>query len=141
MKINTRNFGEIEVQEDKVITFESGIPAFEQLKRFVLIEEKDLIISWLQCIDEDVCFPIINPFLITSDYEFEIKDSILEELKVKDKSDLYVYTIVVIPDKIEDIRTNLQGPLIINMKEKLGKQVVLDKDYPVQYKFYKKAGE
>ena len=37
MKANTRLFGEIDIQEDKIVTLEQGIIGFPELKKFTLI--------------------------------------------------------------------------------------------------------
>ena len=54
MTVNTRLFGEIEVAEDRIITFTQGLMGFEEYTRYTLIynSEKKRIIIWLQCQDE-----------------------------------------------------------------------------------------
>lgn len=37
MKVNTRLFGEIEVAEDRIITFTQGLMGFEEYTRYTLI--------------------------------------------------------------------------------------------------------
>lgn len=129
MKINTRYFGEMEISEDKIITFENGIPGFEEEKNFIVIndDEEDSTFSWLQSLDNvELSFIIINPFEIFKDYDINIPESATEKLKIKDEKDVVVYTIVVAPEDIRKMTTNLSGPIVINIKEKLGKQVILD---------------
>ena len=41
MKVNTKIFGEIEISEDKVITFQDGIIGFPDLKRFALLHDEE----------------------------------------------------------------------------------------------------
>ena len=54
MKLKTRVFGEIDIDDEKIITFENGIIGFPDLKRFTLIfnEEKKGGISWMQSLDD-----------------------------------------------------------------------------------------
>gem|GEM_PF-3088328 len=54
MKVNTRLFGEIEVAEDRIITFTQGLMGFEEYTRYTLIynSEKKGRIMWLQRLDE-----------------------------------------------------------------------------------------
>jgi len=140
LKLNTANFGEIDIDESALINFEEGIPGFESIRRFALLQDDEMIVDWLQGIDEDVAFPVINPFAVKDDYEFKIPDADVKKLNIESQEDLLIYSIVVIPEDIKDIRTNLQAPIIINAKEKLGKQIILDDRYPLRYDFYEKVG-
>ena len=141
MNIKTSNFGNIDIDEKEIIIFDGGLPGFEQLKRFVIIKESEMVIDWLQSVDSEISFPVINPFLIKDDYEFEIPEADIARLQIADMKDIAVYSIVIIPPDIKDIRTNLQAPVIINTKEKKAKQIILGEEYPIRYEFYQKVGE
>lgn len=141
MKFETRYFGEIDVDENGILQFEEGILGFEDLKQFILLSEGDMIIDWLQCIEDDITFPIIDPFTIKSDYQFDLPEDVAKELQIEKPEDVIVYTVVVIPEDIKKIRTNLQGPIIINKEKKLAKQIILSDEYPMRYEFYDKFGD
>lgn len=129
MKIKTRNFGEIEITEEKIIYFQEGIPAFEEEKEFVVIlnEDKENPFHWLQSINNpDLSFIIINPFEIFKDYDILLPDVAINKLKIEKQEDVLIYSIVVLPEDLTKMTTNLQGPIVINAKERLGKQVILD---------------
>ncbi|SDZ32899.1 flagellar assembly factor FliW [Proteiniborus ethanoligenes] len=129
MKLSTKHFGEIDIDEKKIINFIDGIPGFEEEKRFVIIDnpEDGVPFKWLQSLDEtELAFVIINPFIFKQDYEFNIPDQTIEKLKIKEEKDVAVYSIVNIPEDITKMTANLLGPVIINIKEMLGKQIVLD---------------
>ena len=129
VKLNTRNFGEIEIDESSIINFPTGIPGFEKEKRYIIINNTDEEnpFQWLQSVDnQDLAFVVINPFFVKVDYDIRLPESAIEALKIKDEGDVALYTIVVIPENIEEMTTNLSGPIVVNVKEKLGKQIVLD---------------
>lgn len=129
MKLHARSFGEIEINEEDILTFPDGIPGFEESKRYIIINNPDEEnpFDWLQSVDNgDLAFVIINPFFVKPDYDITIPESALEKLKIKDESDVALYSIVVVPEKIEDMTVNLTGPIVINVREKLGKQIILD---------------
>ena len=68
VEINTRIFGKIAIEEEKIIRFESGILGFPQLKEFTLIynaeKGNDSGIKWLQSIQEPAfAMPVMNPEL------------------------------------------------------------------------------
>jgi len=129
MKILTKHFGELEIEDEKTINFIDGIPGFEEQKRFIIVDNPDEEnpFKWLQSLDDtELAFVIINPFLFKEDYEFDIPEHILEKLRIKEEKDVLVYSIVHISEEIENMTANLIGPIIINTKEMLGKQIVLD---------------
>ncbi|KXZ39061.1 flagellar assembly factor FliW [Alkalithermobacter thermoalcaliphilus JW-YL-7 = DSM 7308] len=140
MKIKTMNFGEIEVKNEDIITFEEGIPGFENLTEFVIIKDEDMVFSFLQSIQEDVTLILINPFLVNKEYEFEINETTMKKLNINSHEDLSIYTVVTIPEDIKQMRTNLQAPIIINNKERKGRQIILDENYPLRYNIFKKVG-
>lgn len=137
MKLNTRHFGEIQIDKVRIITFPEGLLGFEDKREFIIINstEEGLPFQWLQSIDDPgLAFVIINPFLFRKDYEFDISQSVVEMLKIEDQKDLIIYTIVVIPEDISKMTANLAGPIIINTNHKLGKQIVLeDKRYKTKH--------
>lgn len=141
MIVNASSFGEIEINEEDILTFPEGIPGFEDSKRYIIINNPDEEnpFDWLQSVDNgDLAFVIINPFFIKPDYDIVIPQSALEKLKIKDESDVALYSIVVVSEKIEDMTVNLTGPIVINIKEKLAKQVILeDKRYTTKHYIFK----
>lgn len=142
MKLITDYRGEVEYTEKDIITIEEGMYGFEGDKHFLLIAnvEKDLPFHWLQSIDnEKLVFVITDPFLFVEDYDFELDDLTVEQLKINEIEDVGVYTTVVIPENIEEITINLKSPLIINIRSREAKQVVLDGDYPFKEKIFKKG--
>lgn len=129
MKIETLNFGEIEIDENKIIRFQQGIPGFEEEKDFVVIlnEDQDNPFHFLQSVtNPELSFVIINPFEMFSDYDLLVPEIAMDTLKIEKEEDVIIYTIVVIPEEMEKMTTNLVGPIIINVEQRLGKQVILD---------------
>lgn len=131
MKLNTRHFDEIDVDIEKIIIFPNGLLGFEDCNRFIILKdpEEDTPFNWLQSIDNpDLAFVIMNPFVFKKDYEFNIPDSVVKELKIRDEIDVTIYTILVVPEDINKMTANLIGPLVININAKLGKQIILNDD-------------
>ncbi len=143
MKLIAKHFGEIEIDSNKIINFIDGIPGFDDQKRFIIIDNLDTEVpfKWLQSIDEpELAFVIIDPFIFKDDYEFDLPKHITEKLKIKEEKDVLVYSIVVIPEDVTQMTANLLGPVIINTKEMLGKQIVLeDNSYTTKHYILKNA--
>ncbi|WP_085991350.1 flagellar assembly protein FliW [Oceanobacillus senegalensis] len=133
MKIQTKYLGEMEIDESKVITFANGIPGFNDEKEFVLLNLfNDTVYQLLQSVHTSTtAFIVINPYLIYQDYSFELDDSTLEQLGIKQENEVVVLSIVTLKDPFHASTLNLKAPLIINSKRMLGKQYILTKEeYP-----------
>lgn len=141
MKVISDVLGEIDVNEEAVIRFEDGIPGFEDEKEFIVLElEENEPFVWLISLKTPyLAFMMIDPFKMFSDYEVELPQTALQKLKIEKAEDVTVYTIVVLAEDISESTTNLQGPIVLNAKAGLGKQVILDDDrYTTKHYFLKK---
>ncbi len=139
MHIETERFGDFEFPDNKVIEFPSGIPGFENLHRFVILEiEKSKPLYWLQSTDnKHIALPTLIPFDLLENHSIQIRDSDLEDLHVEEQTDLIVMNVVVIPKDIRKMTVNLAAPIIINAKEGVGKQILIDaEELPMRYPIY-----
>lgn len=152
MKTNTKAFGEIEIEEDKLIIFENGIVGFSELTKFILLHDEEegnsVGIHWLQSIQEPgFAMPVMNPLMVAPEYNPEVEDELLKLLGPVNADDLLVLVTVSIPSDLTQISINLQGPIVINATTKKACQIIVDgEQYPVKYPIYeilqsKKAGE
>ncbi len=81
-----------------------------------------------------MAFILLDPRTIIPDYRAGVRPDELTELAVTSPDELNVYTLVVVPQDPSKVRTNLKAPILINPKQRLGKQTILDRsNYPVQY--------
>lgn len=126
MKLSTTRFGEIEIQEDSILSFPFGIPGFPSLKRFVVIDYKDPI-KWLHSVeDPDIAFIITVPFVLFPEYSFTIKDDVEEFLGIKEASDVVIFAILSVSDN--NLMANLKAPLVVNISNKKAVQILLEDD-------------
>ena len=139
MKIKTTRFGEIDIADEKVLHFPDGIIGFHSLKRFVLLGKEERLVMWLQAVDNPkIAFIVVNPFLFETDYNPRLSHEDLPYLKVESSKDLHMLAIVVVPEDPQKMTANLLGPVVVNIKEKIGKQVILlDGDYSVKHPIVK----
>lgn len=137
MLLKTKHFGEINIDETRIVTFEEGIPGFEELKRFAVLYNGDEAspFRWLQCVDDgQIAFVVTNPFAIVADYDIEIPEEVTDNLDIERLEDVMVLSIVVVPDDINEMTINLKAPIVINTKNNRGIQVILDTDrYSVRH--------
>lgn len=130
MLINTLKFGEIEIEEEKIIYFSEGILGFPEQKRYVLLEEKkESPLKFLQSVEKPgLCFVVIDPFYFYPEYEFEIYDDVQAELEIEQAEDVAVLAIVTIPEEVYLVSANLLAPIVINLKNRKARQIVLNGD-------------
>ncbi|MBO5354376.1 MAG: flagellar assembly protein FliW [Lachnospiraceae bacterium] len=142
MLIKTRYFGEIDVDDQKVITFDEGLIGFENLKKFTLIynneTEESSVITWLQSLDEPrMALPVISPFYVKKDYNPVVEDEVLAGLGELQPENTVIFLTLTVPSDITRMTTNLKAPIIINAETKKGCQVIAENaDYVVKYNIY-----
>lgn len=142
MKVNTKIFGEIEIAEDKVITFENGIIGFPELKRFALLHDEEkgtgAGIRFLQSMDEPAfAMPVMDPLVVKPDYDPEVNDELLAGAGKVTPDNMLVLVTVSVPNDLKKMSVNLQGPFVINVDEHKACQIIVENsDYPVKFPIY-----
>ncbi len=141
MKLATRIFGEVEIDDSKIISFPNGIIGFPDLKKFILMydEEKGTdTIKWLQSIDEpSFAMPVMDPLIVCPDYKPEVDRTTVDIIGELTNDDLLVLVTVTVPHDLKQMTVNLMGPFIINVKECKAVQTIVDNDeYPVKFPIY-----
>lgn len=127
MNIRTSRFGEVEIDDDAVISMPDGMLGFSEITKYVLIQHRDgSPFLWYQAVDEpNLAFVVVDAFTFFPDYEVVMSSEDVEVLKCSKPGDLAVFLVVVIPDNPEEMTANLRGPLVINVDNKVARQVVL----------------
>lgn len=142
MKANTRLFGEVDIPDEKIITFEQGVMGFEDCKKFTIIydtsREERTAISWLQCMDEpELAFPMISPFYIMEDYDPVVESELLEPLGEVNEENLVLFVFMNIKSDIKQLTANMKAPVIINSDTLKGVQIIVENDeYDIKYNVY-----
>ena len=125
MEIESSRFGRMEVNDERIITFERGLLGFPELRRYALVQAgEDNYFFWLQSVDEPgLAFVVTDPTIFFKDYDVVLKEETQQEIALTDPAYAQVF---VICNKVGDWLTgNLQGPLIVNAQNRRGQQVVL----------------
>jgi len=126
--IKTTRFGDMDIEKDRVIRFPQGLPGFPDEKQFVLMEHKPgSPFMWLQSADTpDLAFVVTDPFLIVRDYLQDAPALDRDRIWEKNGDKPLLLTIVNIPQgEPRKMTVNLQGPLVIDVQDRTGKQVIL----------------
>lgn len=139
MEANSFLFGKLVFETDKILHFPDGVPGFPDKKNYIIYEkEESKPIAWLQSVDDPyLAFAVINPVLIIPDYSVCLTDEDCQLLQLDDKNDVLLLSIMVLPEDLNLSTVNLQAPLVINIKERLGKQVITaNESYPHRYNLF-----
>ncbi|WP_200761529.1 flagellar assembly protein FliW [Poriferisphaera corsica] len=123
--INTSRFGEMEVDDSRVISFEKGLLGFPKYRHYVLIEAgQDSYFWWLQSIElPELAFVVTDPSLFVPTYRVPLREEQMKDMGMDSVEDAQVFVIV---NKRDNVLTgNLQGPLVINVGSRNGEQLVL----------------
>lgn len=131
MIIRTTNFGNLDIEEDMIITFDEGLPGFEDEHEFVILNNWDtedpVGFMWLQSTqNEDLALVVSIPFLLRSDYEFEIPEDVCQKMDLREPSQVGVYTVCKIENTVENMTFNLTSPIIVNAENRKAIQLTLD---------------
>jgi flagellar assembly factor FliW len=134
MVIETSRFGGIEVDDQRFLQFPRGLLGFPEDRDYALIQTgENSAFYWMQAVNRpELAFVVCDPRMFVSDYRVTIKTEELAQIGLEDTQGSQVFVIV---NKVDDVLTgNLQGPLVINVATRVGKQLVLsEKKYSTRH--------
>lgn len=142
MKIETKYHGFIELQEEEVLKFPNGLPGFLEEKKFAVIPfSEDGTFFILQSVrTPELGFVLTNPFTFYPEYDFNLENQAVDVLELESAEDVTVYTVLTMADPFHLTTVNLQAPVVLNTKKKLGKQVILTGSlYQTKHNLFQKS--
>ncbi len=102
-----------------------GMLGFEQVKRYTLVgtrEEEPFM--WFQMINEiNQSFLVVSPFLVTADYRPDISEDDVQFLDLKNPEEALLLNVVTLRQDGK-ATINLRGPIVINRRTLVGKQII-----------------
>lgn len=132
----TSRFGEISYNEEEILFFPRGIPAFENMHSWILAGSEDNAVKWLQSIEDgDLALPVTSPDAVQSDYNARIPEDELKLIGSLNTSDLALLIVLSIPEGAAwNMTANLRAPILINIKTHKAVQVIaLNEEYPIRH--------
>lgn len=117
-----------------VLTLAEGLPGFPHLSKLMLTPIDDYgIFVWLFADEPDeLAFLAVNPFVYFPDYEFEVQSDDQLALQAEDGDELISYCLVSVDADRSAATANLLAPIVMNVTRSIARQIVLDRDEPVQ---------
>ena len=120
MKIQTKYFGELNIDDSTTLRFSDGLFGFEQEKEFVLLsfsEEEDFLLCLQSVKTPFLAFTLLNPVLLQED---------LQRLGVDKSEDLCYYVLCRVENPVSKSTVNLRCPVVLNDQTRQARQVILD---------------
>ena len=143
MQVDTRWFGTVDIDDNKIVTFDLGIIGFEDCKKFTLIYDvekgDEAAIMWLQSLDEAaLALPVMKPEFVYETYDPVVEDELLKSLGDDIQDDnIRVYCALTVPQDITKMTINLKAPIIVDFDTMKGIQLIADNsEYQVRYPIY-----
>ncbi len=126
----TSRFGTVSVGHDKVINFVKGIPGFDGLRRFIIIDhDQEGVFRWMQSVDNPaVAFLLTDPNLFKPGYAVPLKKNDAEALGARNTSALVTYVMVCASHEKAQMSINLKGPVVFNSENMKAMQCIIDRD-------------
>lgn len=128
MKTQTKYFGEIEYDEEAVLTFPKGLFGFEEEQRFLLLpfSGNGTLFSLQSLMTPSLAFVVMDPFSLTGDYAPDVPDGELSVVRMEEGDPLSLYTLCAVRNPVSDSTVNLKCPVVINNAKRLAVQVILE---------------
>jgi len=119
--------GSLDVTQDDIYLFPSGIPGFEDQKRFIIVQpEANAPFAYLQSMDHaDLVLLVTDPFAFYPDYDFEVPEQVIGELEIEASEEVGTWAVVTVPQSMEAATMNLLAPILLNVRSRKGRQTIL----------------
>ncbi len=142
-KVFTSRFGELDVEEEKIVNFRDGIPAFAEEHEFIILPyDEESPYYFMQSLKTpELAFILTIPFLFFPDYQIEIDDATIKDLDIQDQDSVTLYSIVTIPNgSLRYMTANLLAPVVLNTENMKAKQLVMEKsNYKTKHRLFPDA--
>jgi flagellar assembly factor FliW len=127
VNVMTLRFGDIEIDEKRVIEMPDGMLGFTDRRFIIISPDKYGQFFWLQSLDNpELAFVVTDPALFVQGYEVNLTPDEFERIKLSPDSEAIILAVVTMAPDVFDITLNLQGPIVVNRENMLAKQIVLE---------------
>ncbi|MCL2184627.1 MAG: flagellar assembly protein FliW [Treponema sp.] len=126
MKVDTKAYGLIEIDDKQKLTIPNGLFGFEDYKDYIIMDAEQEPFVWLQSVEvPEIAFILINPFVFRKDYIIHLSDDEQNQIGLTSPENALTFVIVTIPQDGGPMTANLQGPIVINKNNMNAMQAVL----------------
>jgi len=128
MHIETLRFGAIEIPEEAVLTFPQGLLGFVEARRFCLLPyAPSHVLRWLQSVEDPMlAFLTVEPHQFFPSYEIVLSEADMRYLELDRPEEAAVLALLTISRDREAVTADLAGPIVINIRNRRGRQILVD---------------
>lgn len=133
MEIQTSRFGLLQVDAEDQLFFSSGLLGLESCRRWVLLADvENELVGWLQCTTRpEIALAVVSPRRFVPGFQLRVSRHELEPLQLEDMKAAQVLSVVGKNERSHTL--NLKAPLVINPEKRLGRQVIANGEWPIQF--------
>ncbi len=128
MQIKSERFGVVDLDDDAVLSFPSGIIGFPREQSFALIPHQgSTYLAWLQSVQNSaLAFPVVSAHFFADTYpDVSVPDAARAAGLTGADDDFAVLAVLCAPIG-QPATVNLMAPIVINSETRTGTQVILE---------------
>jgi flagellar assembly factor FliW len=128
MILQSKTMGRIEVDDGSLLYCADGLVGFEENKKYYLAEVNEYgPFLWLMSADEpDLGFAVADPQLFfPGHYEVNLGEADRDAIDLQPGDTVSIFVIVSIMEGGRRITANLKGPVVLNTRNRMCRQVVI----------------
>jgi flagellar assembly factor FliW len=132
MDVVTSRFGALQAAPADILQFDDGLIGLSHCRRWVVLADaQNPALAWLQNLDDpDVALGVVSPRRFVPDYRFRVAPQDLDGLGIADLREAQV--VAIVSRHAEGLAVNLRAPLVINVAQRRGRQVVAKDSWPIR---------
>lgn len=132
MQLETKRFGTLQVDDDRLFHFSQGIIGFESLRQWVLLPDPTSpAVAWLQSASSAAhALAVVSPRAFFPDYKVTVGKRELAPLKLRPDDRIYIVT--TLAGHVGRLETNLRAPILLNLSRRTGHQIVVGEEHSVR---------
>jgi flagellar assembly factor FliW len=133
VNIETTRFGDLVIHEEHLLSFPAGMLGLEECRQWVLLADtSNDALGWLQSADRaEIAMAVVSPRRFVPDYQVRVSRRDIQAIDVQDPTQSQV--LVIVGKNERSVTLNLKAPLLLNMEQQIGRQVIVTNDLPVQF--------
>ena len=127
MNVMTLRFGEIDIDENRIIEMPDGMLGFPDRRFVILSPDNQAPFFWFQSLDTpELAFVVTDPASFVQGYEVNLTPDEYERIELERDMEIIILAVVTMASEVAKITLNLQGPVVVNPQKMLAKQIVLE---------------
>ncbi len=115
-------------QARTTVRFAEGIPGFTVLREATFATQPGIEpFFYMRAIGiADLSFVCVEPFVVCPTFSATLPDAFVESLELTSQRDAWLFSLVTLAPKSEDITANLMCPIVVNVRTYRARQLIIE---------------